>query len=69
MMEMLMRSGQDAFLVPIPQYPLYSATLTLYGGRLVPYELDEAAGWGLNVDNLQVRCAACILIVTACSAS
>ncbi|WIA15264.1 hypothetical protein OEZ86_003901 [Tetradesmus obliquus] len=58
MMEMLMRSGQDAFLVPIPQYPLYSATLTLYGGRLVPYELDEAAGWGLNVDNLQAQLAA-----------
>jgi alanine transaminase len=54
MMEMLLRTREDAFLVPIPQYPLYSATLTLYGGQLVPYELDEEAGWGLNVDNLQV---------------
>jgi histidinol-phosphate/aromatic aminotransferase/cobyric acid decarboxylase-like protein len=58
MMEMLMRTREDAFLVPIPQYPLYSATLTLYGGQLVPYELDEEAGWGLNVENLQVRCFA-----------
>ncbi len=36
-----------------PQYPLYSATLTLYGGKLVPYLLDEAAGWGLNVEHLR----------------
>lgn len=41
---MLIRSPTDAFLVPIPQYPLYSATLCLYGGQLVPYELDEDAG-------------------------
>lgn len=46
MMEMLIRSPSDAFLVPIPQYPLYSATLCLYGGQLVPYELDEDAGKG-----------------------
>lgn len=44
MMEMLIRCPTDAFLVPIPQYPLYSATLCLYGGQLVPYELDEDAG-------------------------
>lgn len=47
--------------VPIPQYPLYSATLTLYGGKLVPYLLEERAGWGLNIGHLkeqilQVRC-------------
>jgi aspartate/methionine/tyrosine aminotransferase len=44
MMEMLIRNANDAFLVPIPQYPLYSATLVLYGGHLLPYELDEEAG-------------------------
>ena len=41
-------------LVPhVLQYPLYSATLTLYGGKLVPYLLDEAAGWGLDVNHLR----------------
>jgi hypothetical protein len=44
LMEMLIRGPSDAYLVPIPQYPLYSATLCLYGGQLVPYELDENAG-------------------------
>ena len=35
-------------MIPIPQYPLYSATITLYEGRMVPYYLDEAQGWKLN---------------------
>ena len=37
----------DGVLVPIPQYPLYSATCTLLDGALVPYYLDEESGWGL----------------------
>mmetsp|Transcript_18252 Transcript_18252/g.39287 ORF Transcript_18252/g.39287 Transcript_18252/m.39287 type:complete len:505 (+) Transcript_18252:254-1768(+) len=58
MMDLLLRKGpgflgQDAIMVPIPQYPLYSATLTLYGGKLVPYLLDEGAGWGLDVAALR----------------
>lgn len=36
-------------MVPIPQYPLYSASLTLQGGKMVGYELDEGRGWGLDV--------------------
>lgn len=43
---------KDAFLVPVPQYPLYSAALTLYGGTLIPYYLDEASNWGVDVDEL-----------------
>jgi aspartate/methionine/tyrosine aminotransferase len=35
-------------MIPIPQYPLYSASLTLYGGRQVGYLLDESNGWQLN---------------------
>lgn len=36
---------QDCILCPIPQYPLYSATIALYGGTLLPYYLEEEAGW------------------------
>ena len=32
---------RDGILVPIPQYPLYSASIALLGGVLIPYELDE----------------------------
>ena len=31
LMRILIRDKNDAILVPIPQYPLYSATLSLYG--------------------------------------
>ena len=40
-------------LVPVPQYPLYSATISLLGGSLVPYYLEETANWGLDINNLR----------------
>jgi len=51
LMRTLIRDENDAFLVPIPQYPLYSATLTLYGGTLLPYYLEEEKGWALDLAN------------------
>ncbi|CAK0772104.1 hypothetical protein CVIRNUC_003929 [Coccomyxa viridis] len=53
MMRLLLRDDKDAILVPIPQYPLYSATLALYGGHLLPYYLHEETGWSLSVDDLK----------------
>lgn len=47
-LRLLIGRPQDGILVPIPQYPLYSATITLYEGRMVPYYLDEANGWKLS---------------------
>jgi aspartate/methionine/tyrosine aminotransferase len=44
----LISSSADGIMVPIPQYPLYSATITLYGGRQVPYYLDEEHDWRLS---------------------
>ena len=40
-------------MVPVPQYPLYSAAITLFGGSLVPYYLEETENWGLDVNNLR----------------
>lgn len=53
MMQLLIRSEKDGILCPIPQYPLYSASITLHGGTLVPYYLDEATGWGLEISDLK----------------
>jgi aspartate/methionine/tyrosine aminotransferase len=47
-LRLLLGTPQDGIMVPIPQYPLYSATITLYEGRMVPYYLDEANGWKLS---------------------
>ncbi|MHA2504013.1 MAG: aminotransferase class I/II-fold pyridoxal phosphate-dependent enzyme [Candidatus Kariarchaeaceae archaeon] len=40
-------------MIPIPQYPLYSADISLFGGTQVPYFLDENNGWELNKDMLE----------------
>ena len=37
----LVRGPRDGVLIPMPQYPLYSATLTMLGGTAVYYALDE----------------------------
>jgi aspartate/methionine/tyrosine aminotransferase len=47
-LKLLLANPEDGIMVPIPQYPLYSATITLYEGRMVPYFLDEADNWKLN---------------------
>ncbi|KAK1355938.1 hypothetical protein POM88_049194 [Heracleum sosnowskyi] len=39
--------------VPVPQYPLYSAVISLFGGSLVPYYLEEIANWGPDIHNLR----------------
>ncbi|KAK7294533.1 hypothetical protein RJT34_17422 [Clitoria ternatea] len=53
MMQLLLRSESDGILCPIPQYPLYSASIALHGGSLVPYYLNEATGWGLEIPELK----------------
>jgi len=52
-LRILVADGRDGVLIPIPQYPLYSATLTLFGGAQVPYPLDEAHGWRLSREALE----------------
>jgi alanine transaminase len=39
--------------VPIPQYPIYSATIQQFGGHQVGYYLDENNGWDLNLPELE----------------
>lgn len=44
---------QDCILCPIPQYPPYQAVIKLYGGTVLPYYLDEEAGWRASLDDLR----------------
>ena len=44
----LLKNPKDGVMIPIPQYPLYSATLALYGGRQIGYFLDEENRWQLS---------------------
>ncbi|HTX73190.1 MAG TPA: aminotransferase class I/II-fold pyridoxal phosphate-dependent enzyme [Rectinemataceae bacterium] len=47
-LRMLIADPNDGIMIPIPQYPLYSATITLYEGKQVHYYLDEANDWRLS---------------------
>lgn len=49
----IIKNSNDGILVPIPQYPLYSASIELYGGTQVNYFLDEEKEWSLNEQQLE----------------
>ena len=49
----LITNSQDGILIPLPQYPLYSATLTTLNGAPVPYYLDENNQWKASIEQLQ----------------
>lgn len=53
MLKSIIRDGNDGIMIPIPQYPLYSASIQLFGGSQVPYMLEEEQGWGLTVESLE----------------
>ncbi|KAK3130129.1 hypothetical protein QOZ80_6BG0489340 [Eleusine coracana subsp. coracana] len=55
MMQILIRSSEDAILCPLPEYPIYSASIILHGGTRVPYNLTEHDGWGLEIFEVK-RC-------------
>jgi len=43
--------------VPIPQYPLYTASLAVLNATCVPYYLDESHNWGTDVSAIKTACA------------
>ena len=51
--EMLVADKNDGVMIPIPQYPLYSATIRKCGGVQVNYYPDEDNGWALNREILE----------------
>ena len=53
MLNTVIRDSKDAVMVPIPQYPLYSATLQLLGGTLLPYYLKENEGWSMDMEEIR----------------
>mmetsp|Transcript_1375 Transcript_1375/g.1855 ORF Transcript_1375/g.1855 Transcript_1375/m.1855 type:complete len:531 (+) Transcript_1375:91-1683(+) len=49
----LIAHNKCGIMIPIPQYPLYSATIDLLQGQKVGYYLEEENGWSLNVKELE----------------
>ena len=51
----LVKGSTDGVLIPIPQYPLYSALIDLLGGSPVPYYLQEEKEWAPCIDDVSAR--------------
>ncbi|RMH03596.1 MAG: aminotransferase class I/II-fold pyridoxal phosphate-dependent enzyme [Planctomycetota bacterium] len=51
-LEILIAGPEDGVMIPIPQYPLYSAVIRRCGGRQVGYYPDEDRGWTLEREEL-----------------
>ena len=54
-LQALLASNKDAVMIPIPQYPIYSALISKLGGRQVGYELDESLNWAVTREELDKR--------------
>jgi alanine transaminase len=52
-LRLLIQEENDGIMIPTPQYPIYSALVTRFGGKQIKYYLDESRGWGLNYDELE----------------
>lgn len=53
LMNVICATPNTGVLVPIPQYPLYSATLRLMNAHMVPYYLKEDANWATDVGGMR----------------
>jgi alanine-synthesizing transaminase len=55
MATMALLDGDDEVLVPSPDYPLWTAAVSLAGGRPVHYVCDEANGWMPNLADIRAK--------------
>ncbi len=53
-MQALLNNG-DEILVPAPDYPLWTAAVTLAGGKPVHYRCDESNGWQPDIEDIEEK--------------
>ncbi|KAK0743333.1 pyridoxal phosphate-dependent transferase [Schizothecium vesticola] len=53
LLHVICADDKSGILVPIPQYPLYTASLSLLNARCVPYLLDESKNWGTDLATIK----------------
>ncbi len=59
-LRLLVDGPGDGVMIPIPQYPLYSASITLLSGTQVSYYLDEKREWSLSREALETAHAGAV---------
>ena len=53
-MQALLNDG-DEILIPAPDYPLWTAAVTLSGGKAVHYRCDESSDWNPDLDDIKSK--------------
>ncbi|KAF2635618.1 alanine aminotransferase 2 [Massarina eburnea CBS 473.64] len=53
LLHVICASPNTGVMVPIPQYPLYTATLSVLNAKCVPYYLDESSAWGTSLSEVR----------------
>lgn len=53
LLQILSQDQNSGFLIPIPQYPLYTATIALNNAQPIGYYLDESKGWATNPQEIR----------------
>ncbi|KAK3292793.1 pyridoxal phosphate-dependent transferase [Chaetomium fimeti] len=53
LLHVICANEKSGILVPIPQYPLYTASLSLLNAACVPYLLDEQKNWGTDLATIK----------------
>jgi len=57
LLNVLITAHKTGILIPIPQYPLYTATLAQFSGVPLPYHLSEPDGWSTSLDEIRAALA------------
>ena len=57
-LDVLLNGPDCGIMIPIPQYPIYSASIAAHGAQQVGYYLDEELGWSMSMDHLENQLAA-----------
>ena len=52
-LNVLITPNVTGILIPIPQYPLYTATLAQFSGIPLPYHLSEQHGWSTSLEEIK----------------
>lgn len=53
MLKTLIRNPKDGIMIPIPQYPLYTAEIAMNNAGQLWYYMNEDEGWSLDMNDLK----------------
>lgn len=53
LLSILCQDTSTGVLIPIPQYPLYTASITMYNATMLPYYLNEKENWSTDSEAIE----------------